>query len=320
MNVRLALVWAAVALATIAVACGSSDAEPTAEEAAYLADVEQAFDLFQVNLDEFRTLFGQAWPLPSLMFMALEEAGAGTALDGKVAALEAIEPPDRYKDGHALLVTGVSRSRDVDRRIGQSVADTDALAFVLGNVALGESFAKTLLSLPTPLCNASILFDDDGAAPICERPQPGDGEYGDDLFALMSDLQTEFQPRVTAFIPEFAFDLVGEVFAQFKPEVIQVLERSIASANEMEPPEEFQQDHQRLLQYLDVLMKEAEAVPTDIPRGERPAGPPPGADLEAPPPDIAAFCDARDAFSEEFSRLVAVHFGNGDVCNPEPPP
>ena len=133
----------AVVIAALAVACG--DAEPTAEETAYLADVEQAFDLFQVNLDEFSTLFGQSWPLPSLMFMALEEAGAGIALDGTVAALEAIEPPDRYEDDHALLVSGMSRSREVDQRIGQSVVDADALAFVLGNVALGESMAKTFL-------------------------------------------------------------------------------------------------------------------------------------------------------------------------------
>ena len=94
MNARLALLWTAIALAAIAVACGSSDddAEPTAEETVYLADVEQAFELFRVNLDEFTTLFGQAWPLPSLMFMALEEAGAGTAFDGTVAALEAMSP------------------------------------------------------------------------------------------------------------------------------------------------------------------------------------------------------------------------------------
>jgi hypothetical protein len=191
MNARLALLWTAVALATIAVACGSSDedAEPTAEETAYLESVDQAFDLFQANLEEFQTLFGQAWPLPSLLFMALEEAGAGTALDETVAAIEAMEPPERYEDDHALLVTGINRSREVDQRIGQSVADTDALAFVLGNVALGESTAKTLLSLPAPLCSSASLFDGDGTAPLCERPQPGDGEYGDDLFALMSDLQ-----------------------------------------------------------------------------------------------------------------------------------
>lgn len=320
-NVRLALLWAAVALAAVAVACGSSDdAEPTAEETAYLADVEQAFDLFQANLDEFSTLFGQAWPLPSLMFMALEEAGAGTAMDDTVSALEAMDPPESYADDHTLLVAGVSRSREIDRRIGQSVADTDALAFVLENVALGESAAKTLLSLPTPLCNSASLTEGDGNSPVCERPQPDDGEYGDDLFALMSDLQSEFQPRANPFIPEFAFDLVDEVFAQITPEVIQILERSIASADKMDPPEEFQQDHQRLLEYLDVLMEDAKAVPTDGSPGERPVGPPPGADFGALPPGIAAFCDVREAFSEEFSRLVAVHFGNGDVCNPEPPP
>ena len=136
----------------------------------------------------------------------------------------------------------------------------------------------------------------------------------------MSDLQTGVLPRMTAFIQPFAFDLPGEVLAQFRPEVIQILEPAIASANEMEPPKEFQQDHQRLLEYLDILMEDAESAPPDIPRGERPAGPPPGADLGALPPRIAAFCDARDAFSEEFSRLVAVHFGNGDVCNLGPPP
>ena len=89
MKVRLALLSVAVVIAAIAVACGDSEDEaaPTAEETAYLESVSQAFDLFAANLEEFNTLFGRAWPLPSLLFMALEEAGAGKALDSTLAEL-----------------------------------------------------------------------------------------------------------------------------------------------------------------------------------------------------------------------------------------
>ena len=51
--------------------------------------------------------------------------------------------------------------------------------------------------------------------------------------------------------------------------------------------------------------------------GPPPGGPPP----EWPPPEIATYCEAKDAFTKDYARLVVVHFGDDeDICNADGPP
>jgi hypothetical protein len=308
MKVRLTLLSVAVVVAAIAVACGDS------EETAYLESVSEAFDLFSANLEEFNTLFGQAWPLPSLLFMALEEAGAGEALDSTLVALEKMEPPKRFTADHALLVAGVREARIADQVIGQAVADVDILSFSLGNMSLGQKQGEMRLSLSEALCNAAEPSEGDKHDSICERPRPDDGNYGEEVFALMSELQIELVPRARLEIPAFAFDLAEDIFSAITPEVVRVLESAISTAADMEPPQEFEDDHQRLVEYLE---EQLELVPQEPVLGVR-EGPPEGL-----PPGLVSYCDTREAFMKEYARLVVVHFGDDeDMCNPDrtPPP
>ncbi len=316
MNVRLALLWAAVALATIAVACGSSDddAELTEEETAYLESVSQAYDLFAANIEGFNTLFGQAWPLPSLLFMALEEAGAGKAVDSTLAELEKMDPPERFAADHVLLLAGVKEMIVADQQVGQAVVDVDLLSFMLSNISLGQKQAKMRLSLSEPLCNAAEPSEGSKHDSICERPQPDDGKYGEDLFALMSELQIEVASRARVEIPPFVFDVADDIFASLSTELARALEGAVATAGAMVPPEKFEDDHQLLVEYLEEQLQVGNSTTVES-LTERPT--------EGPPPAIVAFCEARDAFTEEYARLVVVHFGDDeDTCNPErePPP
>jgi hypothetical protein len=314
MNVRLALLWAAVALATIAVACGSSDDDEnlTAEETAYLESVSQAFDLFAANLEGFNTLFGQAWPLPSLLFMALEEAGAGEALDSTLVELEKMDPPTRFAADHALLVAGVREAIIADQQVGQAVVDVDLLGFSLANLSLGQKQVKMRLSLSKPVCNAAEPTEGDKHDSICERPRPDDGKYGEKLFALMSELQIKVAPRARVEFPPFAFDVAEDFFSNISTEMVRALEGAVATAGVMVPPEKFEGDHRRLVEYLEEQLQGVNSATV-----EALTGPP----LEGPPPGMVSYCEAREAFTKEFARLVVVHFGDDDDnCNPEPPP
>ncbi|PKB79459.1 MAG: hypothetical protein BZY88_13255 [SAR202 cluster bacterium Io17-Chloro-G9] len=311
MNVRLALLWAAVGLATIAVACGSSDddAEPTAEEKAYLESVSQAFDLFAANIEEFNKIFGQAWPLPSLLFMALEEAGAGKALDSTLVELEKMDPPKRFAADHALLVAGVREAIIADQQVGQAVVDVDLLGFSLANISLGQKQVKMRLSLSKPVCNAAEPTEGDKHDSICERPQPDDGKYGKELFALMSELQIEVTPRASVEIPPFVFDLAEDLLAAISTELVRALEEAVAAAGAMDPPERFEGDHQRVVEYLEEQLQAANSATVEDLTERPPEGPPPG---------IVTYCEAKEAFTKEYARLVTVHFGDDDdICNPE---
>jgi hypothetical protein len=143
----------------------------------------------------------------------------------------------------------------------------------------------------------------------------------------MSGLEAEFRPRTTILVPPFAFDALFAVLARVKPDVVRVLEQTAASVRSMQPPAEYEQDHARLLGYLEEELQAAQAIPDtppDIPLspGGSPrvtVGPPPGGGAgppggpPGPPPGrpaSLAYCGAREAFSEDFSQLVVVHFGD----------
>ena len=80
--------------------------------------------------------------------------------------------------------------------------------------------------------------------------------------------------------------------ALYKPAVVQSLGKVIASAGALNPPVEFQRDHERLLAYLDEQLETARTFP-EVRSNTRtgglgppgPAGPPPG-------------CVAQEEFSE----------------------
>jgi hypothetical protein len=244
--------------------------------------------------------------------MALEEAGAGKALDSTLVELEKMAPPESFESGHALLVAGVREAIIADQQVGQAVVDVDLLGFSLANISLGQQQVKMRLSLSKPLCNAAEPSECDKHDSICERPQPDDGKYGEDLFALMSELQIEVVPRASVEVPPFAFDLAEDILATISTELVRALELAVATAADIEPPENFEADHQRLVEYLEEQLQLAKSATVET-LTERPT--------EGPPPSIAAYCEAKGAFTADYARLVVVHFGDDDdMCNPERPP
>ena len=297
--------WAAltaIVLLTTAGACGRS-----AEEA-YLDSVRDALELSAANFKEFSTLFGQVWPVPSAMFDALEQAGAGTAYDETLAAIEKLEPPPRFESDHVTLVAGFRGLASIDSDVGQAVADKDVTAFVLANVAMGQASGRLALRLSPPVCGATYTGEEGAVHRWCERLDEGEGgEYGKELYSLMSRLETDVRPLVGFFAPQFAVEERFALVVQFKPMIVEGVEQVSESVRALNPPVEFQRDHARLLTYLDERLEAARAIP-EVPESTpsvRP-GPPDG-----PPPH----CVARDDFSETFLRLVVVFFGEqGSDC------
>ena len=118
---------------------------PTAAEQAYLDELEGVTMLIGEKFAQFGELMGRVYATRGALFEALEEAGAGTAFDAGLAAMEALEPPARFRDEHALGLDGLREFQRVDREVGQAVQDNDLVAFALANVQLGR------LSVEIPL-------------------------------------------------------------------------------------------------------------------------------------------------------------------------
>jgi hypothetical protein len=310
--------WAALAVicALGVFACGGDDLEEAAAtEAAYLEAVSDARQLTVANFKEFETLFGQVWPLPSTMFEALQRAGAGAAFDDATAAIEELEPPPRFEADHAILVARGRELVSLDREIGKAVANQDVIAFALANVAMGQAQRRTALRLSVAVCHALNVSNDGATARECMRLHEGEGgAYGEELFRLMSTIETDVRPLVEFFIPAFAVQERFALLARFKPEIVQGLEQVTAAVRALNPPAEFQRDHGILLAYLDQRLEAARAIPV-LPTNTAGGLGPPSGPTDRPPPH----CIAREDFSDDFSRLVAVHFGTqGSDCQPPP--
>jgi hypothetical protein len=194
----------------------------------------------------------------------------------------------------------------VDKDIGQSVVDQDVTAFVLGNVALSQASTRAALALSTPVCGATNIFAEGTTNPLCQRLQPGQGGvYGQELYNLMSVLLVEFRPRVRFFTLDFAAEGNSDILAGFKPDIVRVLEETAASVGSLEPPAEFQKDHERLVSYLAEELEAARSIP-EVPTNRAAAGVSPPEGLEGPPP----LCTAGEDFSEEFLSLVITYFSD----------
>ena len=130
------LLFAIVAL--VACGSGSDDTEvetigptttpagtPTANEQAYLDEVSASAALIEEQFAKFGEVFGGLYETRSALLFALEQAGAGTAFDSALAAMEALEPPEGFRAEHELALDGLRDLQRVDREVGLAVEGED---------------------------------------------------------------------------------------------------------------------------------------------------------------------------------------------------
>ncbi len=287
----------------------------TGEDVSYLSDVEQAFTRSDANFDKFNDLLAQSFASPEAILSALVEAGAGTSFDPVLEALNEIEPTEKFVEDHRLLVEGVESMVEADQAIGAAAANDDIVGFVLGNMNLGLRQAAMQLKLSQEACLGLPLND------LCQPPVelPG-GEYGAALNHAMRGLAAEFSPRVGVlqespqgpfsaltylllYSPEELVALYGAVDA----DTMAVLADSASAVDDLEPPDEFTTDHERLQVWFEQTSDALEAL--FLATGEDDRDEREGLLAQS----RLAFCSAGDDFSPQASALVGVFFAPAET-------
>lgn len=310
--------FGSILVAVVALACGSdSNGEPeangpeadrpvatpvgtpTAPEQAYLDELENALMLIVQNFEHFGEVIGAVYPTRGALFGALEEAGAGTAFDDGLAALEALDPPERFRVEHDLAVDGLRELQQVDREVGQAVIDNDLVAFALANVRLAKVTVETTLQHSAAFCLAR--FD---AGNLCERPDfSSSGEYGEALYSLFSRIQSDVIPALSAQFPALNDEESLELFNVLAPGALDILEQSEEDLRALGPPEGLEADHDRLVLYLGDLVQIATERQQAVDAG----------DLDTARAQIGqlfeTFCTAVGEISTAILPFVIVHFG-----------
>ena len=283
---------------------------PTAAEQAYLDDVEGVAMLIGEKFAHFGELMGRVYATRGALFEALEEAGAGTAFDAGLAAMEALEPPERFRDDHALGLDGLRDFQRVDREVGQAVVDNDLVAFALANVQLGR------LSVVNPLQHSSTFclarFND--SPHLCERPDfSSSGEYGEELYSIMSRLETDVGPAVGAGqLPALNDEEILEILNAVAANALEILEQSGEDVRALDPPDGFEAGHDRLVRYLGDLLEVATTWRQAVE----------GGDLAAASVQTQRLREVSCTAVGEFlvgpiAPFVLVHFGGIPPCGEE---
>lgn len=316
--VTLFAVLATVAL--LAAACGGDDANDSAsaeaskltlEDRAYLGKIEQAFRGSDTNFEKFNAALARAFSSPEAILSALVEAGAGTTFDPVLEALEEIEPTERFVEDHRIIVEGVARMVEADQGIGAAAADGDIAGFELGNMNLGLAGGAMRLELSSEACSG-LPAQGDLCAPDFELPG---GEYGAALNEVMRGLAAELLPRVgtlqdrpqgpflaLTYVLLYSPEELAAVYGAVDTEAQAVLAEAASAVNELEPPDDFKTDHERLQAWFDETSDALEALflaTGEDDRIER-------ENLQAQ--FWSGLCSAADDFSLEASALVGVFF------------
>lgn len=263
MRILIVPLLAALALA----ACSGPAADKQSTE--YVDAVASAQDLSAARIDEFGKLFGQAWPIREHLVSALLEAGVGTAFDDQLAALEVLDPPEEYADGHRTLLAGVQELVFIDKQAAAAVAADDMVAFVIANGQLGARSVKLLGDLPQELCE--LHLEPNFPASICEQDVVEGGSYESAISRTIRDLQLE--SFATAGALGFPISLTSEEqVALLEDQLPKMIDLHagwmfLVDSLSTQAPSEYAEDHAALGALLQASSEFFESVSSEVAAG-----------------------------------------------------
>jgi len=312
-----------VLVALVAAACSSGeDSEPASPPAAaaaititeaddaYFAELAAAQALTQANFSNFGEVFSSSWPVRSALISALLDAGVGNAFLDGLEALKQIEPPAHLQAVHQSIVDMNQRLYDLDSDAADAVRKDDLVQFVLLNGQMGEVSVSGLIALPAGVCNA-LTPSDLPQNSLCASAGtlPG-GEYGKQL----SDILRTFEPKFGGARGALGFPLslddeeLIQVFSTISPEVEAFFAETLIGLESLTPPSSMQDDHQRLIGYLQAMGGGFSRVSASANSGDI---------TEARlifQSSEEIYCQARGSFtSAEFKVLISIHFQGGPM-------
>ena len=325
-------------LALVLVACGGSDPtatpspaaaiSPTAsavsqqglsgstmEESNYLGEVLRAEQSAEAIFQAFATVFSQSYPVREALLAALLEGGVGTPFIGKLAILEALDPPDRFREDHRIWLEATRESLRIDTEAAEAVRDGDLVRFVLLNGQLGENDVSARLALSPVYCR-SAASQTQGLLICAPEESALNGEYETGINDLLRELMPAFSrlQGTLGFRLSLTPEELDQVLTENAANSLVPVQAADSALGAITPPEGLRADHER----LQTFFVRATGILNEVDRLRE------GGDLDAARGELLkldpAFCDARASFeSDAFKDAVAILFvGNPRTCGGAP--
>ncbi len=333
MNARKAM-WMpgfSALIALVLVACGGSDPTATAlptstpsptatavsqqesslelsvAEEEYLGAVRDAQLLTNGIFVRFQDVFSQSYPVRGALLNALLENGIGTPFIGNLAALEELNPPNRFQDDHQIWLEATRENLRLDTEAADAVREGDLVKFVQINGDLSATSVRARLALSPVFCQNTAINPPEAA--IC-TPEGTDlaGEYEKGI----NNLLREFMPLFASARGTVAFrlSLTPEEMAQVLSNMGGTARLSFQSVQAglgtMTPSDGLLADHERMQTYFNEVLEIIQEVGRLRRNGDLNE-----ARLELQRTD-QPLCEARESFeSSDFKEAVAIFFADG---------
>ena len=290
-------------------------AELSAEEEEYLGAVRDAQLLTVGVFAGFQQIWGQTYSVREALLAALLRGGVGTPFIDNLAALETLDPPERFREDHRIWLEANREFLRMDTEAAQAVRDGDLVKFVHLNGDLSGGNVRARLALSPVFCR-STATDPQAAANCVPEASALSGEY---LIGL-NDLLREFMPDFASSRGTLAFRLsltpeeMGQVLSSMGA-VTQNSGQAVESAlDTMTPPAWLLADHERMQTYFNEVL----AIIKEV-RRLRENGDLNDARLELQRVD-EPYCETRESFeSSDFKEAVGIFFAGGPgVCGGTP--
>ena len=199
---------------TAAAVFQQESSEFSAEEEEYLGAVTDA-QLLSVRIFQgFGQIFSQTYPLREALLAALLEGGVGTPFIGNLAALEALDPPDRFREDHRIWLEATRELVRLDTEAAEAVRDGDLVRFAHLNGDLAETNVRGRLALSPAFCQ-STATDPREAANCAQEESVLTGEYANGLNNLLREFLPDFASAqsTVAFRLSLTPEEMGEVLS-----------------------------------------------------------------------------------------------------------
>ena len=105
----------------------------TTEESAYLSEVLRAEQSSETIFEGFRSIFAQSYPVREALISALLKAGVGTPFIEKNAILEALDPPERFREDHQIWLENARELLRIDTEAAAAAEAGDLVRFSVLN-------------------------------------------------------------------------------------------------------------------------------------------------------------------------------------------
>lgn len=287
---------------TAAVASTESS-ELTALETEYIEQVRAGWNEFNAKAMEFRSVFGQTYSQKSRLFQALLDAGAGTAFEAALAAVEQIDAPERFKADQDLMVQTLTELITYDHDVRSAAEDQDLAEFAISNARLAELSIFMATQLQESVCRS--IEPEDFPFSLCNPNEqiPG-GQYGAELNAVVDRFAAGMFARAVIFGLHYeAADIIAAE-AVLMPEKAALISGLLDDLEKMQPTSGLADDHGKLVRYFqslsEITMAKGEALDAQNIDAYRSVG----------AESRASYCDARADLSQNMMQIVDTFFSD----------